>query len=649
MIFSLPLVSGLTPVARASADPVTLTKHVDLGFTSSIPINLQTGTVCDITIIACVFSHNLGFVGTADIKVDLGADIAVSYDPTQLVPGGSLLVTVKYTPTSGGSNAEFDVSGTATIDFTGCTNCPFVTPFTIASGAATFTAPMGSDTPISIPGSSSSLNFGPGIISARVATTLSLAPASPGSLAGLGGAAALVGVSGATTSQILPIEWDTSGASQSFTLNLPSTLAPIDISMGPIIHWLSTSGSATIPLHWGSVADGIYAALVTAACNAIPFPGNLACLASVSFTPSDPSPISVYSGNLGKFYKSVGLDTTIGNTVASAVGPPLGTIIGNDIATNIGNGLLPIPLLSPPLASFPPFTASLGSADFGIPIAAVMGAPSSAVLLGDSVTLQAVTGGGTGPFTYAWTSNGAPIGGLTASITDTPSLGVTTYGVTVTDSLGAVSNTATAHVNVYDFALAVAPSSLIVLTAGSNVYSPGVTDSLVAGSTSLGLPTIGLSLTAGLPAGATPTFTPSGGSAAGFTSTLTISTSGAPAGTYTLTVTGTDSTLGFGGTRTTTTSLTIQTPAQALPSIISLINTFQLTKGQANSLIAKLQKAIDNLNTRPDKSTACNELAAFVSEVNSYVAAGVLTTAEANQLLNPPLGVLAIMAAIPCT
>jgi hypothetical protein len=73
-----------------------------------------------------------------------------------------------------------------------------------------------------------------------------------------------------------------------------------------------------------------------------------------------------------------------------------------------------------------------------------------------------------------------------------------------------------------------------------------------------------------------------------------------------------------------------------------------LNKGQANSLIVKLQHAIDSLTTKPDQPTACNQLQAFVNEVNAYVKAGILTPAQAAQLLGGPLGILAIMAAIPC-
>ena len=56
-----------------------------------------------------------------------------------------------------------------------------------------------------------------------------------------------------------------------------------------------------------------------------------------------------------------------------------------------------------------------------------------------------------------------------------------------------------------------------------------------------------------------------------------------------------------------------------------------MNKGQANSLIVKLQHAINQLNTRPDKKTACNQLSAFVHEVNAYVSARIMAADVANQ------------------
>jgi hypothetical protein len=133
---------------------------------------------------------------------------------------------------------------------------------------------------------------------------------------------------------------------------------------------------------------------------------------------------------------------------------------------------------------------------------------------------------------------------------------------------------------------------------------------------------------------------------------LTVSTVNAPPGTYPLTLTGTDARASIGGTRTANLSLTILTPAQAIPAVIDTLEDLEtagvLNHGQANSFIVKLNHAIDSLNSKPNQPTACNQLQAFVNEVNAYVQSGKLTQAQADTLLGGPLGILAIMAAIPC-
>src|SRR5262249_22053621 len=161
----------------------------------------------------------------------------------------------------------------------------------------------------------------------------------------------------------------------------------------------------------------------------------------------------------------------------------------------------------------------------------------------------------------------------------------------------------------------------------------------------------GLSLT-GLPAGATPSFTPANGSAAGFGSTLVVSTASVAPGTYSLTLGGTDSRPSIGGERTSSLSLTVLTPSQALQTlIIPAVNALHtggtLNGGQTNSLLTKINHAISNLGSKSSPNSACGDLTAFVNEVNSYVSAGILTPAQASSLLNGPLGVIAIMASIP--
>ncbi len=228
------------------------------------------------------------------------------------------------------------------------------------------------------------------------------------------------------------------------------------------------------------------------------------------------------------------------------------------------------------------------------------------------------------------------------------SLGDFPFTVTGTN-LNGHSRSGSASLHIYDFTITTTPSSLQVLTTGSNAYSIAV--ALTPGSSTTGLPSITLTVT-GLPSGAkgllsTTTSTP------GFSSMLTISTTTTPSGTYKLTITGTDSRTPEGGTRTNSPTLVVLTPQQALQLSINHVDAFQsagvLSRGQANSLEVKLQNAINSLNLRPpDKATACNQLTSFVNEVNSLVAEGVLSPAQANMLLGGPLGINAIMAAIPC-
>jgi hypothetical protein len=447
----------------------------------------------------------------------------------------------------------------------------------------------------------------------------------------------VVQVTGATGGPVLPIEWDSPGSTKSFTLTTPASPAPVGISLGPLVHWVGTAGAAEIDLHWTSQLQGIVSTLADIIGDCI-LPFCVPICVAFNCTISDPSPVSLFSGGLGPVYTAVGLDTMIGTAIGGIAGPL--------VAARVGAGFVPVPLTSPPLASIPPIT--MGSLAFGIPSVSIAGSPAGVVLRGNSIHLTASPSGGTGPFTFAWTKNSAPFA-TTQAINDTPALGNTTYAVTATDSLGAVSNIASSLVSVYDFTVSGSPASLQVLTTGANAYA--ITETLVPGSPLSGLPTIGLSVS-GLPAGASPGFNPASGTAAGFTSTLTITTAGAPAGTYPLTLIGTDARPSIGGTRTGGLTLVVLTPAQAIPNVITTIDGLQaggtLNHGQANSLRVKLNHAIDSLNTKPGQHTACNQLQAFVNEVNAYVHAGILTPAQADTLLGGPLGVLAIMAAIPC-
>jgi len=646
LVVSLQLFVGAlsAPVASA-AGPVTQTKHTNLGFSTSRAVSIDTGVAsppCLATILSiCIFHGAVAFSGTLSLAASFGEDVAFTYDPANLnVASGPLPVDVKYTPTPNGSSVSYSLSGTLTLNFDGCSGCPAALPVSAASAPVSFTAPMDANAPVTIPGSSSSLTLlvaGTPIITASIGSSLILSPAPSNGIPGLGGAAAVVQVTGATGGPVLPIEWDSPGSTQSFTLTTPASPAPVGISLGPLVHWVGTAGSAEIDLHWTSQFQSIVSTLADILGDCI-LPFCVPICVAFNCTISDPSPISLFSGGLGPVYTAAGLDTMIGNAIGGIAGPL--------VAARVGAGFVPVPLTSPPLALIPPI--SMGSLNFGIPSVAIAGSPAGIVLLGDSINLTALASGGTAPFSYAWTKNSAPFA-TSQAISDTPALGSTTYAVTVTDSLGAVSNTASSVVSVYDFGVSASPASLQTLTTGANDYA--ISESLVPGSSLSGLPTIGLSVS-GLPAGASPSFNPASGTAAGFTSTLTVTTAGAPAGTYPLTLIGTDARPLIGGTRTNTMTLVVLTPAQAIPNVITTIDGLQaagtLNRGQANSLRVKLNHAIDSLNTKPDQKTACNQLQAFVNEVNAYVAAGILTPAQANSLLGGPLGVLAIMAAIPC-
>jgi hypothetical protein len=631
------VVATLTVGPAHASGPVTITKHANLGFRTSLPVNVDTGVgspPCLLNVVFCLFHGAIAFHGTFTAHVTLGTDVALTYNPDDLnTPGGPMPVSVKYTPTPGGSTVSYSLDGDMTFNFDGCSGCPETLPFNASSAPNTFTAPMDSDAPVTIPGTSSGLTLNVGslpVITASLGSSLTLAPAPSGGLPGLGGAAAGVQVTGASGAPILPVEWDSSGSTKAFTLTAPASPTPVGISLTPLVHWVGTSGNAQINFHWTSQFQNLVAVLADIAS------AGVCLIADCSI--SDPGPVSLFSGGLGPVYSGAGLDTQIGNAIGGAAGAL--------VAGRVAAGFVPVPLTSPALADIPPL--SVGSLDFGVPSASISGAPAGVVLSGDSVNLTAVPSGGTGPYTYAWTKNGAPFS-TSSSITDTPGLGDTTYGVTVTDSLGAVSNTATTVVHVYDFTVAGSPTSQQVLTTGANTYT--TTETLVPGSASSGLPSIGWSLS-GLPSGATASFTPASGNAGGFSSTLTITTAGAPAGTYPLTLTGTDGRASIGGSRSSSLSLTILTPAQAIPNVITTIAGLKaagvLNQGQANSLTVKLNHAIDSLTTKPDQPTACNQLHAFVNEVNAYVSAGILTPAQADSLLGGPLGIEAIMASIPC-
>src|SRR5260370_20921900 len=235
-VLSIPVVICLqlglgmvsVPIGQANADTVTITKHADLGFTTGIPVDVDTGVASPpwlLTVVVCLFHGAIAFHGTMNVGVKLGTDVALTYDPSQLnTPNGPLPVTVKYTPTPGGSTVTYALNGNMTFAFDGCTDCATAKPFHAFSAPVSFTAPIDGDAPLAIPGSSTSFTLvvaGIPIITASLGTTLTLAPPPPRTLPGLGGAAAVVNVTRASGAPVLPLASDSTGGPPSLTPGAP--------------------------------------------------------------------------------------------------------------------------------------------------------------------------------------------------------------------------------------------------------------------------------------------------------------------------------------------------------------------------------------------------------------------------------------------
>ena len=287
--------------AQANPDPVTITKHANLGFSTSVPVDADTGVAnppCLLEVAFCLFRGAVAFHGTLTANVKLATDVALTYDPANLnTPNGPLPVSVKYTPTPNGSTVSYSLSGDITFNFSGCTNCPATLPFTASSAPNTFTAPMNADAPVTIPGTSSGITLnvaGLDVITASLGSSLTLAPAPAGVVPGLGGAAAVVQVTGASGAPILPIEWDSSGAAQSFNLTTPASPTALGISLKPLVHWVGTSGSAQINLHWTDDFRDLVEVIADIAS------AGVCLIADCSI--DDPDPIGLFSGGLGPVY-----------------------------------------------------------------------------------------------------------------------------------------------------------------------------------------------------------------------------------------------------------------------------------------------------------------------------------------------------------
>ena len=152
-------------------------QHVRLGFQASFPVSdIKSDSV------PCV-SYSASFSGNATFAVNLGADLTFSYDRADIVPGGSVPIQVTYTPTNDPThevtvNAAADVSLSTDVDggciaafIAGCIVLPNplciplgaivgvidsfsgeLNNFDVISSMGDFTAPLGADPAINVPG-----------------------------------------------------------------------------------------------------------------------------------------------------------------------------------------------------------------------------------------------------------------------------------------------------------------------------------------------------------------------------------------------------------------------------------------------------------------------------------------------------------------
>jgi hypothetical protein len=100
----------------------------------------------------------------------------------------------------------------------------------------------------------------------------------------------------------------------------------------------------------------------------------------------------------------------------------------------------------------------------------------------------------------------------------------------------------------------------------------------------------------------------------------------ASGGTYTVTLTAADD---DGAAGSATRTVTVLTPAAALAKLTAFVaGQSGLDKGQMNSLLAKLHAA-DDSRQRGDTGAACNQLNAFVNEVDADQKSGRISSADA--------------------
>jgi hypothetical protein len=352
----LLLGAGMIAVAGAPAQAdtnVSQQKHVALGFTASVSAFDEIEDSLDLCPpvptpgLIGGGSYKLTYSGSASLAVDMGAEVGFAYDREDVKPGASVPVDVSYTPTDDAGpevsvSASLTVSASAELEVCGSPNPSASGSLTLtAGGSANFAAPLGVGSSVSVPITSNSLVveiLGNEVVRATIVGNVTLSAVGPGTLPGLGGAAASIDVDGpAAFNDPFPAEWQASGASVTKNVTLNGTAGPdenVTVKLSPL-HWVATAADFD---------------LVVDVCCDLP----------------DPDPISLFHDGLGSLYQDAGLDCLIGTAVDNM--PPCGGFVGGKVAEAVAAGNVPIPLFDPPLVSISlgGSLPSLGSVDFTI-------------------------------------------------------------------------------------------------------------------------------------------------------------------------------------------------------------------------------------------------------------------------------------------
>ena len=188
-----------------------------------------------------------------------------------------------------------------------------------------------------------------------------------------------------------------------------------------------------------------------------------------------------------------------------------------------------------------------------------------------------------------------------------------------------------------------APLQVTTATAtptGTATTTPTATPTATATVTATATPTA----TATATATATPTATATATATATPTATATVTATATPTATATVTPGATATATPTATPLATATPTPTVTPSDQIQQLVDCVQSLGLEQGIANSLIAKLNAAIDSLS-RGDTVAACNQLAAFQNEAQAQ-SGKALTPSQAAELI---AAAAAISAQLGCT